>query len=281
MSRSSTSRSSENTLLRYVDIYLPEQSTDVELEEITSFLEHLFPSVMFRARPSILTSIRKKRIEQISERLASARMKDPNKAEQSFEPMYGEIDYERRTVIGEAKIGGIVYDGRRLEDIFIAILDQQSLRERASIILTDRLVSTYSTDDLRHHLRTIVCGFPSIVSIPGIVEAPAKPRAYYIMKQGMELQGAGDVQLQELKKSFEGRFIDYGSPRTMEVLKGLALQGVMFHLTLQPFCDNKRCRLFNAHWQEELIGSQISSGKLCAKHGSVVRRLSKEPTVNW
>jgi len=208
-------------------------------------------------------------------------MKDPNKAEQSFEPMYGEIDYERRTVLGEARIGGIVYDGRRLEDLFVSILGPQDLREHASIILTDRLVSTYSTDDLRHHLRTIVCGFPSIVSLPGIVEAPAKPREYYLMKQGMELQGAGDVQLQELKKEFEGRFIDYGSPKTSEVLKGLALQAVLFHLTLQPFCDNKGCRLFNAHWQEELIGSQISSGKLCAKHENVIRRLGKEPAFSW
>ena len=281
MSRTSTSRSSENRLLRYVDIHSPEQSTDVDLEEVASFLERLFPSVRFRTRPSILTSVRKKCIERVSERFASARMKDPNKAEQSFEPMYGEIDYERRTVLGEARIGGIVYDGRRLEDMFISILGPQDLREHVSIILTDRLVSTYSTDDLRHHLRTIVCGFPSIVSLPGIVEAPAKPREYYLMKQGMELQGAGDVQLQELKKAFEGRFIDYGSPKTTEVLKGLALQGVLFHLTLQPFCDNKRCRLFNAHWQEELIRSQVSSGKLCAKHANVIRRLGKEPAINW
>jgi len=281
MSRTSTSRSSEKRLLRHVDIHSPEQSTDVDLAEVASFLERLFPSVRFRTRPSILTSVRKKCIERISERFASARMKDPNKAEQSFEPMYGEIDYERRTVLGEARIGGIVYDGRRLEDLFVSILGPQDLREHASIILTDRLVSTYSTDDLRHHLRTIVCGFPSIVSLPGIVEAPAKPREYYLMKQGMELQGAGDVQLQELKKEFEGRFIDYGSPKTSEVLKGLALQGVLFHLTLRPFCENKKCRLYNAHWQEELIRSQVSSGKLCAKHEKVMRRLGKEPAINW
>ena len=208
-------------------------------------------------------------------------MKDPDKAEQSFEPMYGEIDYEKRTVVGEARIGGIVYDGRRLEELFASMLAPQDLREHASLILTDRLVSTYSTDDLRHHLRTILFGFPSIVSIPGIVEAPAKPREYYLMKQRMEMQGAGDAQLHELKKAFKGRFIDYGAPETTEVLKGFALQGLLFHLTLHPFCDNRRCRLFNSHWQEDLIRSQISSGKLCAKHENVVRRLGKEPAINW
>jgi hypothetical protein len=195
--------------------------------------------------------------------------------------MNGEIDYEQRVIIGEARIGGIVYDGRRLHDLFTTILGPQDLREHASIILTDRLVSTYSTDDLRHHLRTIVCGFPSIVSLPGIVEAPAKPREYYLMRQRMELQGAGDVQLQELKMAFKGRFVDYGSSEITEVLKGLTLQGMMFHLTLQPFCDDKGCRLFNAHWQEDLIGSQITSAKMCANHEKILRRLGKEPAVNW
>jgi len=281
MSRTSTSRSSEKTPFGSVDIHRPEQSKDVDIEGIVSFLEHYFPTIKFRTRPSIVASVRKKGIERISETLASARMKDPNKAEQSFEPMYGEIDYERRVIVGEARIGGIVYDGRRLDDLFTAILGPQDLREHASIILTDRLVSTYSTDDLRHHLRTIVCGFPSIVSLPGIVEAPAKPREYYLLKQSMELQGAGEAQLHELKMAFKGRFIDYDSTEITEVLKGLTLQGVLFHLTLQPFCNNRDCRLFNAHWQEDLIRSQVAHGKLCANHEKILRRLGKEPAVNW
>jgi hypothetical protein len=281
MSRTSTSRSSEKTSFRSVDIHRPEQSKDVDIEGIVSFLEHYFPTIKFRTRPSIVASVRKKGIERISERFASARMKDPNKAEQSFEPMYGEIDYERRVIVGEARIGGIVYDGRRLDDLFTTILGPQDLREHASIILTDRLVSTYSTDDLRHHLRTIVCGFPSIVSLPGIVEAPAKPREYYLLRQSMELQGAGEAQLQELKTAFKGRFIDYDSTENTEVLKGLALQGVLFHLTLQPFCNNRDCRLFNAHWQEDLIRSQITSAKMCANHKKIVQKLGKEPAVNW
>jgi hypothetical protein len=281
MSRTSISRNSKETLLRRVDVYYPEQSTDVDLERIKSYVESLFPSVGFRIRPCVLTLIRQNDIERIAEALASVRMKDPNKAEQSFEPMYGEIDYERRTVIGEARIGGIVYGARGLADLFASIIGSQDLREHVSIILTDRLVSTYSTDDLRHHLRTIVCGFPSLVSLPGIVEAPARPREYYLMKQGLDLQGAGDVRLQELKKAFKGRFIDYGSPRTTEVVKGLVLQGMLFHLTLQPFCDDKSCRLFNAHWQEDLIGSQITSGKLCAKHARLVRDLGAKPIVKW
>ena len=32
------------------------------------------------------------------------------------------------------------------------------------------------------------------------------------------------------------------------------------------FCDNKQCRLFNAHWQKDLFISQIENKKMCEKH---------------
>jgi hypothetical protein len=153
--------------------------------------------------------------------------------------------------------------------------------ETASLIFTDRLVSTYSDDDMRHHLRTVVCGFPSVVSIPGICEAPARPREYYFAKRQLEAESAGDLALVVLKQAFRDEFIDYGDPRTAEVLKGLSLQGVMFHLSLEPFCGDSRCRLFNAHWQKDLIASQIVSGRLCDKHERIVKKLSKKPVLSW
>ena len=32
------------------------------------------------------------------------------------------------------------------------------------------------------------------------------------------------------------------------------------------FCENKKCRLFNAHWQKDLFYSQLENKKLCDKH---------------
>jgi len=278
MSPTSTSRARSKELLA-VEVFLPENQEIKNLRSIKPFVGSIFPTVKVELRPSIGELIEDEQMEAIASSLASARVKDPTRAEQDYEPMYGELDYERRVLEGEARAGGILYNGRILEDIFSKILKPKV--ERASIVLTDRLVSTFSRDDLRHHLRTIVCGFPSIVSLPGIVEAPAKPREYYLMKQKMEIQGAGELQIEQLKSSFKGRFLDYGDPRTIEVVKGLLFQAVMFHLTLEPFCEKRGCRLFNAHWQEDLIQSQITSAKLCKDHTRQLKALCSHPLIAW
>ena len=194
--------------------------------------------------------------------------------------MYGEVEYELRVIEGDARAGGVVYDGRRLAQILQSVLGHASLEE-CHIVATDRLVSTFSDDDLRHHLRTVVFGFPSVISIPGIVEAPARPREYWVKRKVLEASGTSQIELERLKAEFKGRFLDFEDPLIFEVLKGLALQCVMYHLTLEPFCDNKDCRLFNAHWQEDLIRSQIDKGSLCNRHTKLVRSLGRSPTIRW
>lgn len=278
MSPTSTSKGRSKQLLS-VEVFLPENQDIKNLRSIKPFVVSLFPTLKVELRPMIGELVEPDEMETVASRFASARVKDPARSEQDFEPMFGEIDYERRVLEGEARAGGVPYDGRNLEDILSSVL--KPIVGRASIVLTDRLVTTFSRDDLRHHLRTIVCGFPSIVSIPGIVEAPARPREYYLMKQKLEIQGAGETRVELLKSSFRGRFMDYGDPRTIEVVKGLVLQAVMFHLTLEPFCDKKDCRLFNAHWQEDLIRSQITSAKLCRDHAKQIKALGSDPSMAW
>jgi len=120
-----------------------------------------------------------------------------------------------------------------------------------------------------------------MISIPGIVEAPAKPREFYLMKQRLEMEGSGELMMEQVKSYFKGRFIDYEDPRTADVIQGLALQAVVFHLTLEPFCQDKTCRLFNAHWQADLIRTQIESPRFCSKHERLLKQLSDDPVVRW
>lgn len=276
----SISRSTEKRL-RTIEIYSSENSSPRKHAEIKPFLESFFPNLKVRMKPSILARVKSRSSGRLASELASARVKDVSSPQQSTEPMYGEVDYELRSLRGKVRVGGIVYDGRRLEDILLrAILFDRSV-ETASIVLTDRLVSTYSRDDLRHHLRTVVFGFPSMISIPGIVEAPAKPREFYLMKQRLEMEGSGELMMEQVKSYFKGRFIDYEDPRTADVIQGLALQAVVFHLTLEPFCQDKTCRLFNAHWQADLIRTQIESPRFCSKHERLLKQLSDDPVVRW
>lgn len=267
--------------LREIDLYSPEDSSGIDLRSVKAYIGSLLPTVSFKVLPPFLRSLPASRLDERASTLASARVKDPSKSHQEVEPMYGEIEYERRTLLGKAKVGGIVYDGRVLERICAGLLARKKSLGTCSIMLTQRLLSTYSHDDMRHHLRTLVCGFPSLISLPGIVEAPAKPREYYVAKQQLEAAGAGDYELAKLRSAFRGRFIDYDDPSMNEVLKGLVLQAVVFHLTLRPFCDDRTCRLFNAHWQEDLIESQLRSGGLCSTHSKLLDQLRASAQLTW
>ncbi len=278
MSPTSTSRARSKSL-RSIGLLRPENRDLRNLGTVKSYLGSMFPAVKVQLRPPLADGLDEEARDSLASSLASARVKDPTASRQKFEPMYGEIDYERRVLEGEARAGGLVYDGRVLEELLSSLI-KPSL-ENALVVITDRLVSTFSEDDRRHHLRTIVFGFPSILSVPGIVEAPARPREYYLLRQELEIQGAGLLRLEKLKKEFKGRFMDYGDTRTIEVVKGLTLQAVLFHLTLDPFCPNRNCRLFNAHWQEDLIRSQVDSGSLCHRHTKMVERLGARPEIEW
>lgn len=62
-------------------------------------------------------------------------------------------------------------------------------------------------------------------------------------------------------------------PRLPEAIKGYLLQALFYHVTGDPFCDSKECRLFNAHWQEELIHAQMRPGAdLCERHRQMVEK---------
>jgi hypothetical protein len=117
-----------------------------------------------------------------------------------------------------------------------------------------------------------VLGYPSLISTTGLVEGPAKPREFYVAKRGLRIETA-DARYELLKENFAGRFLDFDDPRLTQVAKGYALQALFYHITGEPFCDDKDCVLFNAHWQEELLHAQVKSGVLCARHAKVARAL--------
>lgn len=205
-------------------------------------------------------------------KLASIKVLDVNrKVTLGQEPLNGEVRYEQKRILGKTKAFGVIYDGFLLQRIFSELI---TAGERAlgfvHVFLTNRLFATWEESDRRYHLRTSVYGFPSIISTTGIVEAPARPREYYLLKQQHEMLGKDILELKEL---FRGRFIDYGDERLNEVAKGYAMQAVCYHLIGAPFCEDRGCRLYNAHWQEELIFAQLGSGyEFCESHTRLLER---------
>ena len=67
------------------------------------------------------------------------------------------------------------------------------------------------------------------------------------------------------------KYLDYGDYRINAAAVGYALQTLFFFITEgDPFCNDINCRLYNAHWQEELIQSQIQNKDMCNEHEALL-----------
>ena len=190
------------------------------------------------------------------------------------EPLFGEIKYEKRRILGQTRSFGILYDGFHLQEVFREIIPSEERGlQFVHIFFANHLFATWGEGDRRYHLRTNIYGMPSLISTTGLVEAPAKPRKYYLLKQQYERLGK---DLMKLKHRFEERFIDYEDKRLAEVAKGYAMKAVFCALTGDPFCGNKVCRLYNAHRQEEVIGAQLGGDyQLCPHHQGLLDEMRR------
>ena len=50
------------------------------------------------------------------------------------------------------------------------------------------------------------------------------------------------------------------------------MQAVFFAITGNAFCDDPCCRLFNAHWQAEMLAAQLEGPDYCASHRQALER---------
>ncbi len=236
--------------------------------ELKKYLDDGINNANVEVREDFINYFSSENNEKIATKLAEIRVMNVTKPFEYNEPLYGEIEQEKRVISGEGSASGILYDGFKLHSIFQDMIPEEERGlDSIHILITDRLVGTFGQNDRRYHARVIVCGFPSIISTTGVVEAPAKPREFYIEKQ---LLGRDELATEELKKKYEGRFIDYGDARMAEVLKGYVMQAIFYHETSEAFCEDKSCRLFNAHWQEEMIHAQLDAPEFCKRHEEMV-----------
>jgi hypothetical protein len=199
--------------------------------------------------------------------LARCKVRNPHAPPADGPPMRGEVEFERRRLAaGNRGPFGIIYDGFLLQAALRELIPAEEGRLAfAHIVFTNRLVATWEPGD-RYHLRAVICGCPALVSTSGLVEAPAKPKEFYLTLQALGRIANDDAAYQALKSQFGRRFLDHDDPRLTEVAKGYALQAAFYSLMGEAFCEERSCRLFNAHWQEEMLFAQVESGRLCERH---------------
>ena len=248
-------------------IFLYDEGTAqaLNIEEIAEYLRKKLAKLAVEVRGDPFSPFQDM-VSDYARKIASIKIQDAtSKMLFGQEPLYGEIEHEKRRILGKTRAFGLLYDGLELQRIFWELIsrEERSL-EFVHIFFTNRLFATWEEHDRRYHARVSVYGVPSIISTTGAVEAPAKPREYYLLKQQYEMLGK---DILGLKDGFKGRFIDYEDERLTEVMKGYAMQAVVYALIGDPFCEDRSCRLYNAHWQEELIFAQLGSEyEFCPRH---------------
>jgi len=241
---------------------------------IVTYLEES-TGVVTLTRPGFFRANSPKDRKDFAREIAWTRVRNISKPFQEIEPAYGEVQFELRAIEEpEKKVPGILYDGLRLQRLLLSLLPptERTLKVQ-HLVFTSRLIGTFGEDG-RYHAHVNLCGYPSIISTSGIVEAPAKPKEYYVLKRRF-IEAGEAVPFDLLKEQFAGQFIDYDDPRLTDVLKGYALQCVVYAITKEPFCKSKECRLFDAHWQSEVMDAQLHGERFCKKHEQTLKEIKQ------
>lgn len=200
-------------------------------------------------------------------RLARQKVRNLDAPFEVAEPAQAEVEFERRRLAnGDRGPFGVLYDGFAFQGLLRELAGGALDLEVVQIMFTNRLLGTWEEGDRRYHLRTIILGMPAIISTTGLVEAPAKPREFYLAQQQLGPAARSEYAISLLKEQFKGQFLDHDDPRLTEVVKGYAVQAIAYQLTGEAFCEDPDCRLFNAHWQAEMMRAQLG-GRYCERHG--------------
>ena len=209
------------------------------------------------------------RSEDLPERFAEARVTDPHDPA-TGNTMLGIVRYEERALGDPEREGGVLYDGNQVQSALNATLPaEEAGLDHAHVALLDRAIGTWGDHDGRWHKRVAVLGQPSIVSVPGLYEAPAKPEAYYKEKQRHALLSGDSPPREVLENQVEGDYLIEDDPRTTEALRGYVLAAVHLLETGEAFCETDGCRLFDAHYQEDLVEAQLQLPEFCDYHAAL------------
>lgn len=262
-----------------IHLYREPAAPELDFEALRGYLAARLPGAAVELREPFFDRFlppepaREEARDALALGLAQAKVRDPRKREDDFPPLYGEIGFERRRLENPASpVYGILYDAPKVMELCRELLPREERNlSHLHIVFTNQLMGTWDEGDLRYHARTGVYGFPCLISVNGLVEAPAKPREYYLLKSQYAALKMDDAVAAGLDPMFAGRYLARGDARFTEVAQGYLLQSLFFHLTGDPFCEDKGCRLYNAHWQEEMLQAQLGGPpELCPRHQAVL-----------
>jgi len=257
-------------------IYKEPAISEINIEKLINYLENNFP-VKVEIKDNIfkefsLEDIRKlSNIRIINIKNSFSKHKSTN-IEIEFEAKLCKnssvMDSTTRVENAQEISQVFMYDGFELQKI-LRYLDHNN--ETLHIVLTNRLTCTFDENDSRYHARAVICANPAIISTTGIIEGPAKPKEYYFEVMALKSQG---LDIRSAKEKYKKEFLEYNDKRLTKIVEGYILQVIFYNITGESFCEDIECRLNNAHWQKDLLFSQLEINKLCKKHNEILSNLN-------
>ncbi len=263
-----------------IRIYAEHRGNDVDYESIAGYVTSLVPRATVELLPPLLDTLlesksggrREELLEDLARAFAHAKVRDLSQSAQADQRcLPGEIAYERRRLADSGKaVFGLLYDAFMVSEIYSRLLGREWLTlDRVNIIFTNQLIGSWDEADRRYHARVVLCGAPAVISLSGLVVAPAKSREYYLARQGASVAGFSEEQAHRVAEAYADDYLEHNDARLTEIAKGYVMQAVAYRMTGEPFCGSPGCRLYNAHWQKELLEAQLDGNDFCERHSAL------------
>jgi len=242
---------------------------EIQLDKLVEFLQEIF-SITVETRVNVL----KFASTDTASKIAECKVFNLRKDFEKHIPTNEEILFEESNFQDTSKTENIImYDGFRLQKVLANLIsEKENTKNIFHVFFTNKLTCTYDNNDYRYHGRALIGSNPSIISTTGIIEAPAKPREYYLDLMTNFTQG---INVDAIKQKYKGTYLEYNDLRLSKIIEGYLLQAIFYFETGEPFCNNSECRLFNAHWQKDLLYSQLDKGKLCENHQKILKNITQ------
>jgi len=237
----------------------------LNLKNIQKFILQTF-GINCEFRENIFKKLNEKEYEKIS----NTRVFDLKKPFQKHISSITEISIESQNTDMSREKEIPIYDGIEMSKVIEEIIPhQENIENILHIVFTNKLTGTFDLDDYRYHARAWVGSNPIIISTTGIIEAPAKPKQYYIDL----MTNFSNESEETIRQKYKGEFLEHDDPRLPQIIEGCLLQSIMYYETGDVFCKDVQCRLFNAHWQKDLFISQIKNPSLCNQHAKILTKM--------
>ncbi|MEM3738785.1 MAG: hypothetical protein QW204_03430, partial [Thermoplasmata archaeon] len=170
----------QRNLSRRNKIYIYPSAWKIEYGEIASFLSEL-TGIPVELRNSFFDTFVIDS-EKLAVDFAAARIFDIFSTScAAVHESYAITAIEKEFITEGKPVYGVLYDAGRVAAALRKWIPKQERRlETQHIVFLDRLIATYDAE--RYHARMLYCSFPSLISTLGMIQAPARPKEFYILR---------------------------------------------------------------------------------------------------